>query len=134
LVSTALSAPAFFKDAFEIFKIGPEVVNRVYGLIRTNFKVDLQTLDLNLYVGQIRAAEILLVYDETDQLVNYTEIESYLEKYQSIQSFRIKGQGHFRIMKNQSVINRILTFLQPVAEVESENRRADESRAGDRAC
>lgn len=111
LVSPSLSAPAFFNDAFEIFNIRPEVATRTYGLIRTRLKEDLQTLDLHRYINQIRAEQILLVYDEHDQMVKYTDIESFLQQYSPIQSFRIKGQGHFRIMKNPLVISRIADFL-----------------------
>ena len=65
----------------EIFNIRPEVATRTYGLIRTRLKEDLQTLDLHRYINQIRAEQILLVYDEHDQTVKYTEILTFLHLY-----------------------------------------------------
>ena len=128
LVSPPLSAPAFFKDTFEIFGIRPKVAAHVYSLIRNRLQQDLQELDLHLYMNRIRAGEILLIYDEADQLIKHTEITAYIQQYNAplavsvgveddrasgvpIRSFKINGKGHFRIMKNVAVIERILAFL-----------------------
>ena len=50
---------------------------------------------------------------ERDQLVRHTELSAYSERYAGMQTYKIKGEGHFRILKNPLVIGKILEFLQP---------------------
>jgi len=111
MVAPSLSAPAFFYDAFRIFKIRPKVHERVFGLIRKNLRTDALELDLHRYIGGIGADRILMIYDENDQMVPYTDLESYLKQYPSIDACRIRGGGHFRIMKNPEVIEKITALL-----------------------
>ncbi len=111
LAAPSLSAPAFFQETFDLFGIRNKVLSKAYGLIRTNLKEDLSALDLHRYIGRIHADRILLVYDEQDQLIKYADIESYLAAYPSIQGCRIKGDGHFRILKTPKVIDQVLTYL-----------------------
>ena len=111
LASPPLSAPAFFQDSFELFKIPPKVRAGVFGIVRTKYKDDLTGMDLHHYIGRIGAGQILLVYDERDELVKHGELRAYSESYPQMQTFRINGEGHFRILKNRAVIERILSFL-----------------------
>ncbi|HZE85872.1 MAG TPA: alpha/beta hydrolase [Puia sp.] len=111
LVSPPLSAPAFFGDTFDLFKISPNVIAGVYRLVRTQLKEELEGMDLHHYIGGIRAGQILLVYDERDQLVKHTELSAYSAGYAGMQTFKIKGEGHFRILKNPLVIGKIMEFL-----------------------
>ena len=73
---------------------------------------DLQELDLFRHINQIKADKILVAYDENDHLVKQEQVSDFLKQYPSIQSLRIKGEGHFRIMKNETVISRVLWFLE----------------------
>jgi pimeloyl-ACP methyl ester carboxylesterase len=111
LASPPLSAPAFFQDSFELFKIPPKVRSEVFGLVRTKYRDDLIGMDLQHYIGRIGAGQILLVYDERDEMVKHEELRVYSESYPGMQTFPVKGEGHFRILKNRAVIERILSFL-----------------------
>jgi pimeloyl-ACP methyl ester carboxylesterase len=111
LVSPALSAPDFFGETFDIFRIRPNVRTRTYALIKANLKEDLQSIDLRLHIGRIPAGKILLAYDEQDQLIKHTDIDSFIHQYPSILPYKVNGGGHFRIMKNPAVIGKIVGFL-----------------------
>jgi pimeloyl-ACP methyl ester carboxylesterase len=110
LASPPLSAPSFFQDTFALFRIRPKVITHVYGLVRTKLKDDLHTMDLRHCLDRIGAGRVLLVYDGTDQLVKSTEVETFLTEYRP-RSFRIEGEGHFRILKNPLVVDAIISFL-----------------------
>ena len=111
LAAPPLSAPTFFMDTFSLFNIPPGVISRVFGLVKSKLKEDLHGMDLNHYIGQIAAEQILLIYDERDLLVRHAELDAYAASYPGLQTFKIKGEGHFRIMKNREVIAKILAFL-----------------------
>jgi len=73
---------------------------------------DLQELDLFRHINQIKAGKIMVAYDENDHLVKQEQVSQFVQQYPAIQSLRIKGEGHFRIMKNETVINSVLAFLE----------------------
>ncbi|CAL1517046.1 alpha/beta hydrolase [Chitinophaga sp. MM2321] len=111
MLSASLSAPVFFQETFRLFNIHPVVMPPLLQLIRHKLKEDLGELDLHRYIDQIKANEIFIAYDTADELVDVHEIDGFLQQYPAIQSLRITGEGHFRIMRQAPVIGGILQFL-----------------------
>jgi pimeloyl-ACP methyl ester carboxylesterase len=133
LAGPPLSAPAFFQDSFEFFKIPLKVRSEVFGLVRTKYRDDLIGMDLHRYIGRIGAGQILLVYDERDELVRHAELQAYSESYPEMKTFPVKGDGHFRILKNRAVIEKILSFLGEELEKSARDglmRVGEDDRAG----
>ncbi|HVI44336.1 MAG TPA: alpha/beta fold hydrolase [Chitinophaga sp.] len=115
MVSSALSAPAIFDEAFRLFHIHPVVMPHLKGLIRERLQAEMEEMDLHLYINKIQAGRIFIAYDTTDQLVDSRQIDAYLEQAPDIKSLRITGEGHFRIMRQKAVLDGILSFLGAVA-------------------
>lgn len=111
MISAAVSAPSFFKETYDLFRIPPVVVEKVEQQILKQLHQDLKELDLFLYPQQIKAEKILVVYDENDTVAKPEEINMFLQQYSSISALRINGDGHFRIMKDKVVIEKVLDFL-----------------------
>jgi pimeloyl-ACP methyl ester carboxylesterase len=111
LAGPPLSAPSFFQDTFELFRIRPKVISKVYGLVRTRLKDDLLAMDLRHCMDMIAADRILLIYDGRDELVRSAEIETFLAENPGLQSVKIRGEGHFRILKNPEAVREIVLFL-----------------------
>lgn len=111
LASPPLSAPSFFQDTFDLFRIRPKVIGKVYGLVETKLKDDLLTMDLRHCAGRMRSGQVLLIYDERDQLVRHEEIGSFLAETPGVGSLKIQGEGHFRIVRDPGVIRSIGFFL-----------------------
>ncbi|GAA0543014.1 alpha/beta fold hydrolase [Chitinophaga japonensis] len=112
MVSAAVSAPVVFNETFQMFRIPPQVMPRLRQLISERLQSDLLQLDLFRHIDRIKAGRILVAYDENDHLVKQEQIDTFLQQYPSIQSLKIKGEGHFRIMRNEAVISRVLAFLE----------------------
>lgn len=112
MISAAVSAPVFFNETFQLFRIPQQVMPRLQQLITQRLKGNLEELDLFRHINQIKAGQILVAYDENDHLVKKEQVNDFLQQYPSIQSLRIRGEGHFRIMKNETVINRVIAFLE----------------------
>ncbi|MEC5142762.1 alpha/beta hydrolase [Chitinophaga sp. 212800010-3] len=111
ILSAAISAPVFFDDALRLFRIHPVVMPKLKTLIRQRLNEDLTDMDLHRYINGIKAGRIWFAYDTTDTLALSSEIEKFLQAYPTIESFRITGEGHFRIMRNQKVLNGMLEIL-----------------------
>ncbi|HEY9257715.1 alpha/beta hydrolase [Chitinophaga sp.] len=111
LLGAALSAPVFFDEALRLFRIHPVVMPKLMHLIRQRLREDLSEMDLHRYINGIKAGSIWIAYDTTDTLAKATEIDDYLQQYPAIQSLRITGDGHFRIMRHEAVLAGILAFL-----------------------
>jgi pimeloyl-ACP methyl ester carboxylesterase len=120
MVSCSLSAPVFFKEALQMFRIHPVVMSRLLILIRQRLKENLEEMDLYLYINKIKADKMLMAYDTTDKLVDAREITHFLEKYPAVESLKITGEGHFRIMRNQEVLDGITQFLAKEEQVKTE--------------
>nr|WP_302179996.1 alpha/beta hydrolase family protein [Chryseosolibacter indicus] len=54
---------------------------------------------------------LLLVYDEDDQEVDIENAYYLMKHYPSAVLYKTKGLGHVRILKDESVINRCVTFI-----------------------
>jgi pimeloyl-ACP methyl ester carboxylesterase len=111
LLGMALSAPVFFDEALRLFRIHPIVTPKLNALIRKRLREDLSEMDLHRYINGIKAGSIWFAYDTTDTLAKATEIDDYLQQYPAIQSFRFTGDGHFRIMRHEAVLEGIRAFL-----------------------
>jgi pimeloyl-ACP methyl ester carboxylesterase len=111
LAGPPLSAPSFFQDTFELFSIQPRVIEKVYGLVRTRLQDDLLTMDLRHCMDRIAPGRILLIYDGKDQLVRSVDIESFLAENPGLRSLKIRGEGHFRMLKNPEAVRQCILFL-----------------------
>jgi len=111
MVSAAVSAPVFFGETLRFFRIPEGVMPKVQQLITRRLREDLLQLDLHRHIGRIKADRIMIAYDENDQLVHPRQIDEFLQQYPGIQSLKIKGEGHFRIMKDAQVIKEVVDFI-----------------------
>lgn len=111
MISASVSAPAFFRETYEQFRIPPRVVEKVQALIKERLGQDLEQLDLHRHLHKIKASEILVVYDENDELVKPYDVSAFLQEYETITAYQIRGEGHFRIMRNEAVIGKVVEFL-----------------------
>jgi pimeloyl-ACP methyl ester carboxylesterase len=55
--------------------------------------------------------KLLLVYDEEDKEVIIKHADALLEVYPKAEFFKTTGLGHTRILRNEEVVNRIVTFI-----------------------
>lgn len=118
MAASAVSAPAFFADTYALFNIGEEVRHRVSRLIKSRLQDDLNNFNLYNYIGKIKSDDILFAYDRNDQLVKPETIEPFLAAYGSIQKLAIKGEGHFKILKDDRILDSIDHFIRGHNQVE----------------
>jgi esterase/lipase len=67
------------------------------------------------FIGHIHnPPQLLLIHDEDDKEVYIRHAEELKKLYPEAILFRTKGLGHTRIMKDEAVINRCVTFIQEI--------------------
>jgi len=59
----------------------------------------------------IKADKILMVYDEDEDVVPYSDVRDFMAKRPEIKSLNMRGVGHYSIIKNKQVIEAIVQFL-----------------------
>lgn len=112
MMSSALNAPAFFQEAFDLFRIDAGVMPVLQRLIRDRLHEDLEEMNLFRYISRIKSDRILIAYDTNDQIAKAGEIDAFVQAYPGIHPLKISGEGHFRIMRDEAVIKGVLEFLQ----------------------
>ncbi len=67
--------------------------------------------DANKYFDQLNVGKTLIVHDKGDQSVPYNLSENFFEKQQNVQLIATTGLGHFKLVKNKSVIEKVTRFI-----------------------
>lgn len=57
---------------------------------------------------------LLLVHDEDDQEVRLAHALELLRRYPAAELFQTKGLGHTRVLKDEAVINKCVTFIEEI--------------------
>lgn len=55
--------------------------------------------------------ELLLIHDKDDREVLFTEMEKFIPMWETVEQVVTSGLGHRRILKDEKIINRILSFI-----------------------
>jgi hypothetical protein len=75
------------------------------------FKMPVSKMDLAARKEKIKADEVMLIYDEDDEVVSLEDIRHYLSLHPEIKSYNAKGAGHNTVIRNKKVIDEIIGFL-----------------------
>ncbi|MFT5908953.1 MAG: pimeloyl-ACP methyl ester carboxylesterase [Paraglaciecola sp.] len=63
-------------------------------------------------IGQkVKAKDVLLVYDKTDPIIRFDNAEAIFNSWNNANLLATEGHGHYRIMKNPDVIDRVCWFV-----------------------
>jgi len=71
----------------------------------------LEDLDLSGAYGLMQVEEVLLVHDQQDPMVPYSGSVALLEHWPNAQLLATKGFGHYRLMKNPDLVQRVTEFM-----------------------
>lgn len=97
--------------ATEHMGLPPVVIKRFRKKLEklTGYRVeDLTAQELN---EKIRVGEMLIIHDEQDEVIPFWAAEYAFETWNNATLVVTKGDGHYRIMKNPAVIQRVASFF-----------------------
>lgn len=111
-----IAVPAKMKEvlnnAILQLNVPPNAANAFFKIIKKVLgNVPFAETDLENIPKKVKAEEVLLVYDKTDAVVNFTSAEAIFESWDNANLLVTEGHGHYRLMKNPDVIDRVCWFI-----------------------
>lgn len=111
MIANPVVGKHMFEHICEELDVPGKVRNMLYERIRGHFSRPIEDFDLNILKYPIKADEILLIYDQSDEMVSYLDIDHFLRSNPRVKSRKYDGIGHFKIVKNQEVMDQIIGYV-----------------------
>lgn len=111
ILTPSVSAPVIFDDAYNMLGLNERVRKAVPGIVLNTLKDDLMEMDMHKQFNAIKVDHMLFIYDENDEVIPIERSEQFLAQHHEVESFRISGEGHYRIIRDPQVLAKILSFL-----------------------
>ncbi len=107
-----ISAPPyvsyFFKDVTDELGFNDRVYQEMAQLVKTNYQVSIDYLDLRTKQNQLNGIDMTLIYDEIDQTVPFEKGLELHQHYPEAHFVHSKGLGHYKIIAYDPIFNIIL--------------------------
>ena len=111
IMASSISAPAIFDDAYDQLGLNNKVRKVIPGIVQDTLKDDLLSLDMHKQFKLVKVDSMLFIYDENDEVISPRQSEYFLEQHPDVEGFKIRGEGHYRIIRDPQVLAKILAFL-----------------------
>jgi hypothetical protein len=99
---------------FEYLHIPQQVIQKAFQLIESQINMSIEDTSLNNCISQYQEPNkplILAIHDRDDKEIPFYLIESLFEKNYDSELFITEGLGHYNILRDENVINKILDFM-----------------------
>jgi esterase/lipase len=114
LVAVPDSMHKVLNEAADTLKLPKTVRKEFLRLVENILQRPLAEVDLKNAYAQSKVKETLLVYDLLDPVVPISAGESIYEHWDEVTLLLSEGLGHYRLMKNPDLIERVARFLSPI--------------------
>lgn len=101
----------FFDGMFAAMKVPQRMQRTFFKSMAEEFGEPIEKYNLIERKEPIKADKILMVYDEDEDVVPFKDVKDFLTRHPEIESFNMRGVGHYSIIKNKAVIEQIIEFL-----------------------
>lgn len=110
-----IAAPSSLEHMADSFlgtiKAPTPVISRFYKILEDKIGISLSDAQVSKFYDQVQIGETLLVHDKKDEVVPFSEAEAVLENWPSAKLLASNGYGHFYLMKNPDVIEKVVEFF-----------------------
>ncbi len=110
-----IAMPAIMESALDQFlaAIGAStnVIANFKSLATKKMNVDIEVGNSYKSISKIKTESILLVHDEEDQIVPYSDSLKLSQSYDHVELLTSKGNGHFKLIKKEEIIQPIISFI-----------------------
>ena len=101
----------FFDNMFAMMKVPDKMQRTFYKSMEEEFGEPIEKYNMIERKDPIKADNILMIYDEEDEVVPVKDVRDFLASSSIIQSVNVKGVGHYSIIRNKQVIDTVIKFL-----------------------
>ena len=108
----APSSMEYMADSFiHAIKAPMPVVSRFYKILEDRLGIPLTDAQVSKFYPNLNIGKTLLVHDKKDEVVPFAEAEAILENWDDVRLLASDGYGHYQIMKNPDVIEKVVDFF-----------------------
>lgn len=110
-----LTSPDRFSERIDFVAkqmgISENVKQKLIARLKKETGMEVEQLNVSLFVQKINVDEALIIQDKHDKIVPLSQSKEVHKHWKVSTSEVIEGTGHFRILRDQKVVARIVEFL-----------------------
>lgn len=100
-----------FQRFYQFLKLPATVVRSLEAHVQEQFDVDVFEIDTREYGKAVEVERILLIHDKQDEIIPFAESHYVLEAWDNAELAVTDGFGHFKLVKNPKVLQRVWDFI-----------------------
>lgn len=98
-------------DVSETIGITEKVKHLLIDKLQNETGQDVYGLNVSDFVQQIKVREALIIHDKNDQVIPIARSKKVNDKWAAAKFKEVEGTGHFRILRDTTVLEAVLDFL-----------------------
>ena len=111
MVAVPASMQRIFRSTVQTLKLPPSVARRFKAKMEELAGRKLEEIDSPRTWERLRVRKGMVVHDREDAVVPFRSAEEIAEKWENCLLLETRGFGHFRLMKNPDLIERVASFI-----------------------
>lgn len=111
LISTPDKFTERIDDVSEIIGITDKVKNRLIIRLENEINSDVRNLNVSDFVKSINVKNALIIHDINDKVIPISRSKNVHKNWTKSQFMKIDGTGHFRILRTEKVIDKVIDYL-----------------------
>lgn len=100
-----------FERYFAFLRLPSRVRDKFKASLFRLFGLKVEEMQLKYWCAQVNNAQVLLIHDRHDKLIPFEESEALVADWPVANLWETENLGHHRIIKHETVIDKILQFL-----------------------
>ena len=112
LIGVPSNMEEVFQDAFKVMNLPPNAKKHFRKIIGERLgQLPFHIADPEHSLGKANVEEVLVVHDKFDEAVPFESAERVYERWPNVSMLVTQGLGHFKLMKNPQVIQKVVDFI-----------------------
>ena len=111
LISTPDKFTERIDDVSEIIGITDKVKNRLIIRLENEINSDVRNLNVSDFVKSINVKNALIIHDINDKVIPISRSKNVHQNWTKSEFLEIDGTGHFRILRTEKVIDKVIDYL-----------------------
>lgn len=98
-------------DVSEMVGITDKVKNKLIQRLEEETNMDVRTLNVSRFVKSINVKSAFIIHDKNDKVIPISRSLNVHKNWNQSEFKKISGTGHFRILRDEMVINQVLDYF-----------------------
>lgn len=111
LIATPDSMKKVLEDTTQTLRLPKSVQKAFFKMVENRLQREISEADVSRAAGLLHLQEAMLVHDLQDPIVPFATSEHIYKHWENVILVVTEGLGHYRLMKNPDLIERVAAFL-----------------------